>query len=222
MTMERMTRTFFTHLHSDHTIGYPDMIFTPAVTGREEPLRVWGPPGIRRMTEHILNAWSQDIETRLHGGEPSVAAAYEVVVEEFTEGLVYEDDNLRVSAFEVMHGTWQHAYGLRFDAADRSIVFSGDTTYCPNLIEHARGCDVLVHEVYSAAGLAARTPGWQAYHSSFHTSAPDVGRIASEIQPKLVLLYHALPFRRPEEELLDEVRTTYKGDVRLAADLDIY
>ena len=222
LRVKNLTRLFFTHLHSDHTIGYPDVIFTPAVTGREEPLQVWGPTGTKHMTDHILKAFSQDVETRLHGGEPAIPIAYEVKVTEFGEGEVYKDDNVRVIAFEVMHGTWQNAYGLRFETPDRVIVFSGDTTYCPNLIEHARGCDILVHEAYSASGLSDRAPEWKAYHSTFHTSGPDVGRIAAEINPKVVLLYHLLPFREPEEQVLQEVRTVYDGDVRLANDLDIF
>jgi len=222
ITIDKLTRLFFTHLHSDHTVGYPDVILTPAVTGREEQLQVSGPPGTQHMTDHILQAWSQDIETRLHGGEPAIAEAYQVIVNEYTAGLIYEDSNVRVIAFEVMHGTWKHAFGLRFETPDRVIVFSGDTTYCPNLNEHATGCDILVHEVYSAAGLAERKPEWQRYHSSFHTSAPDVGKIAAILQPKLVLLYHALPFRETEEGMLNEVRSNYDGDVRLANDLDVF
>lgn len=222
LTVDNITRLFFTHLHSDHTLGYPDVIFTPAVTGREEPLRVWGPPGTKHLTDHVLKGWIQDIDTRLHGGEPAIPEAYNVHVEEFSEGEMYKDNNVKVIAFEVMHGTWQHAYGFRFETPDRVIVFSGDTTYCPNLIEHARGCDILVHEVYSAAGLAERAPEWQRYHSTFHTSGPDVARIASYLRPKLLLLYHALPFRETEEGLLNEVRSTYDGDVRLANDLDVF
>lgn len=223
LTMEALTKAFFTHLHSDHTIGYPDLIFTPAVTGRKEALRVWGPPGTQRMTEHILDAWSQDIETRLHGGEPSVPRAYEVVVSEFTaEGEIYRDDNISVSAFAVTHGTWKNAHGLRFATPDRVIVFSGDTSFCPDLIANAKGCDILVHEVYSENGLSKRTPEWQAYHSSFHTSGPDVGRVATEVAPKLLLLNHILAFGRPEEEVLAEVRSTFSGDVLIAEDLGVY
>ena len=222
LTMDRLTHLFLTHLHSDHTIGLPDVVLTPAVTGRQGPLSLWGPAGTRRMTELVLEAWSQDVRTRLHGGEPSLAAAYGVEVAEFAAGPVYEDENARVSGFEVQHGSWENAFGLRFETPDRVIVFSGDTTYCPNLIEHARGSDVLVHEVYSSKGLAARTPEWQAYHSTFHTSSFEVGKIAKEVKPKLLILYHVLPFGRPEEEVAEEVRSVWDGDVRLAQDLEVY
>lgn len=220
--MEALTHAFITHLHSDHTIGLPDLIFTPAVTGRLKPLNIWGPPGTKQMVNHILSAWSEDIETRLSGGEPSVPEAYGVEVIEISEGPIHQDENVNVSAFAVQHGKWRHAFGMKFQTPDRTIVFSGDTTYCPNLIKHAKGCDILVHEVYSKKGLDERTPEWQAYHSRYHTSAPDVGRIAQEVKPRLLLLYHALPFKQAEGQLIEEVRCQFKGEVRAAQDLEVY
>jgi ribonuclease Z len=220
--MDQLTHVFFTHLHSDHTLGYPDLIFTPAVTGRTGPLNVCGPVGVRTMTNHILEAWSQDRDTRLHGGEPSVPEAYKVRVQEFEGGLFFEDDNVRVRAFAVEHGKWQNAFGLRFETEDRVIVFSGDTTYSDNLVKNAQGCDVLVHEAYSSAGLAQRTPEWQRYHSTYHTSGSDVGYVASQVKPKLLLLYHLLPFGQPEGTILEEVKEGYDGEVIEAVDLATY
>jgi len=221
LKMQGLTHLFITHLHSDHVLGYADLILTPAVTGREEALRVWGPRGTENMTNHILAAYTEDIGVRLHGGEPAIPGAYEVAVNEYKAGEIYKDHDVRVTAFEVTHGKWKHAYGLRFETKDRVIVFSGDTTYCENLIENARGCDVLVHEVCSTTGLAKRTPEWQAYHSSYHTPGPDVGRVASLVKPKLLLLYHMLPFGETEESVLEEVRSTYEGEIRIANDLDV-
>lgn len=222
MTMERLTHVFVTHLHSDHTIGYPDLILTPAVTGRTGALHVWGPPGIRKMTEHILAAWSEDIATRLNGGEPSIPAAYEVKVEEVAPGSVFQDENVSVSAMLVKHGQWRHAYAYRFDTPDRSIVFSGDTTCCEELVEFARGCDTLVHEAYSGFGLSLRTPEWQAYHSSYHTSGEDVGRLAAQVRPRLLLLNHLLPFGQPPGQIAREVRSIYDGEVIETEDLGAY
>ncbi len=213
---------FVTHLHTDHTIGYPDLIFTPAVTGRVHALQVWGPSGIRAMTNHLIKAYAQDREIRFHGGEPAVPGGYEVKVHEIKPGVVFKDANVTVTAFSVSHGDWKNAFGYRFETPDRTIVVSGDTTYCPNLIKHAEGCDVLIHEVYSAEGLKARTADWQAYHSSYHTSGYDVGRIAAVLKPKLVLLYHELPFGQPAGEILGEVRSRFDGAVEEAADLAVY
>jgi len=222
LTMDHLTRAFITHLHSDHTVGLPDLMLTPAVTGRTEPLDLWGPPGLRLMTENIQRAYNEDREIRFHGGEPVIPKGYEVHVHEILPGTIYRDQNVTVKAFAVMHGHWKHAYGYRFETADRVIVFSGDTTYCPNLIENAKGCDILVHEVYSEEGLRKRTPDWQKYHSTYHTSGPDVGRIAAQVQPKLLVLYHELPFGEPPGEILKEVQSTYSGRVKEAQDLAVY
>ncbi len=217
--MENLTHAFITHLHSDHTMGLPDLILTPAVTGRQLPLNLWGPHGTQRMVDHILEAWAEDVAIRLAGGEPSNPAAYEVRVNEFVEGPVFSDENVRVSAFAVSHGKWQKAFGFRFETADRVIVVSGDTTTNENLIAHAQGCNVLIHEAYSAKGLAARETEWQQYHSSYHTSGPELGRLANRVKPELLLLYHLLPFGESREQILEEVKSEYDGDVVIAEDL---
>ncbi|SPE43358.1 RNAse Z [Candidatus Sulfopaludibacter sp. SbA3] len=221
IAMEQITRAFLTHLHSDHTVGLPDLIFTPAVTGRKEPLEIYGPPGTRAMTAHVRKAWSQDRQIRLHGLEPSVAQAYVVHAHDSAPGEIYRDSTLHVIAIPVNHGSWKHAYGYRFEAPDKTIVLSGDTTYSPGLIAAAQGCDILVHEVYSEKGLQARTADWQRYHRAFHTSARDVGRVASQVHPKTLVLYHQLPMGQTAEEVLQEIRETYSGTTLYGKDLDV-
>ncbi|MCX6638787.1 MAG: MBL fold metallo-hydrolase [Acidobacteria bacterium] len=221
LKMEQLTRAFITHLHSDHTAGYPDLIFTPAVTGRREPFEVYGPPGLRNMTAHIMKAWKQDIDTRLRGLEPSVPQAYAVRAHEGKPGEVYKDTTLRVVAFPVNHGAWKHARGYRFEVKDKVVVISGDTTYSENLIAAAKGCDILVHEVYSQKGWEKRPPEWQRYHAAFHTSAPDLGRIAAKVRPGKLVLYHELPMGEPPDQILKEIRQHYGGAVVYGNDLDV-
>jgi ribonuclease BN (tRNA processing enzyme) len=219
--MDQLTRVFITHLHSDHTIGLPDLIFTPAVTGREQPLEIYGPPGLRAMTGHIMAAWSEDMQVRLHGLEPAVKDAYIVHVHEIKPGEIYRDARVRVSAFGVAHGSWKRAYGYRFDAGGKMIVISGDTTFSESLIAAAKGCDILVHEFYSQKGWEARTPEWQRYHAAFHISALDLGKLAARLQPKKLVLYHELPMGQPPEEVLGEIRQYFKGEVIYGKDLDV-
>jgi ribonuclease Z len=221
ITMEQLTRAFVTHLHSDHTVGLPDLTFTPAVTGRSEPLEIYGPPGLKAMTAHVMQAWKEDMQIRLHGLEPAVPGGYVVHTHEVRPGAVYRDGAMRVTAIAVPHGSWKFSYGYRFEAADKTIVISGDTTYSPALVAAAKGCDILVHEVYSAKGLAARTPDWQKYHKAFHTSGPDVGRVAAAVKAREVVLYHQLPMGQSEEEVLEEVRSVYSGKVNWGRDLDV-
>ena len=213
---------FITHLHSDHTIGYPDFILTPAVLNREGPARVFGPAGIQSMTDHILAAYSEDIDLRVHGLEHGDSMAYKVIAQTLSPGVIYRDDNVVVKAFKVHHGSWKEAYGFRFETPDKVIVVSGDCTFSEELIEQARGCDILIHEVYSEEGYAKRTPAWQAYHAQFHTSTSQLAAIANQVKPKLLVLTHQLIWSSTEEKLLEEIRSKYDGPVVSGHDLDVF
>jgi len=213
-----LKRAFVTHLHSDHTVGYPDLIFTPWVLGRNEPLKVYGPKGIRAMTEHILAAYQQDIDVRLHGLEQANPQGYQVDVHEVEPGVVYEDSNVTVEAFLVNHGSWSQAFGYKFRTSDRTIVISGDTAPSERVVEMCNGCDVLIHEVYSEAGLERQSR----YHSNFHTSAGELAKIAATAKPGLLILYHQLFRGSTEGELLAEIQKGYSGKIASAKDLEIY
>lgn len=222
LDMPNLSRLFVTHLHSDHTTGFADLILTPWVLEREDPLVVFGPPGTRSMAEHLLAAYADDIEMRIHGSQPQNPTGIEVDVHEVEPGEIYHDDNVKVTAFAVRHGSWSHAFGYRFDTADRSIVITGDTVATDAVVEACDGCDVLVHEVYAKAGLDRRTPDWQTYHRSSHTSGVELGEIAARARPKLLVLYHQLMWGATEAELLAEIRQSFDGPVVFADDLDVY
>jgi len=221
LEVQRLNRAFVTHLHSDHTAGYPDLILTPWVLGRREPLEVYGPAGLRAMTEHILAAYREDIHERLEGLEPANDQGYEVRVEEVGPGWAYEDGNVRVEVFEAKHGSWA-AYGYKFYTPDRVIAISGDTAPREGLAEVYRECDVVVHEVYSWVGLKDRAQEWREYHSSVHTSSRELAAIASEARPGLLILYHQLFHGVTEVDLLHEVEEGYEGRVVSGRDLEVY
>jgi ribonuclease BN (tRNA processing enzyme) len=213
---------FVTHLHSDHTIGYPDLITTPAIMGRKAPLEVYGPKGLKAMTSNILKAYSEDIDIRLHGLEQGDPQAYKVNVHEIEPGVIYKDANVTVKAFLVPHGSWPQAFGYRFETADRTIVFSGDPAPSQSVGDNCNGCDVLLHEVYSVAGVGKGTDPSKKYFASFHTSTYELAELAAKARPKLLILYHQMPLDSTYEVLLKEVQERYKGRVVSGNDLDVY
>ncbi len=218
---------FITHLHSDHTLGYPDLILTSWVMRRATPFSVYGPRGLRRMTRHLLAAFSEDIKIRTEGLEHEVPGGYRVNVKEIRAGVVYQRDGIRVTAIRVPHGNWKEAFAYRIDTPDRSIVISGDTRPSEALIKASMGVDVLVHEVYSAAHLAPEDrPGgedWPQYNREFHTSDVELGTIAARIKPKLLILTHIIRMGATDEELLAGVRKGgFTGRVVIGRDLDRY
>lgn len=224
LNVVNLKHAFATHLHSDHTLGLADLMFTPWILERDAPLNLYGPRGLRKMANHIVAAYADDLRVRTHGGEPAHKYDPRVVkVHEISRpGIVYRDDLVTVTAFAVNHGAWPQAFGFRFKSPDRTIVISGDTGPTSKIEDQCQRCDVLVHEVYSDTGFAKRTSDWQAYHSRYHTSARELGAIASRARPGLLVLYHQLLWSATEEELLKEVRAAYDGKVVSAHDLDVY
>jgi ribonuclease Z len=219
----KLTRLFLTHLHSDHTSGLPDIMFTPWVMGREHPLQVYGPEGTERMMSLLGDAYRADIEYRLYGAEPANDSGWRVEAHDVREGVVYRDSLVTVEAFEVPHGTWPSAFAYRFVTADRVIVVSGDTRPSERLVEIARGADILLHEVYYAQGLEERSRAeWRDYHRAHHTSTLELGAIASRAKPTLLVLYHILYWGATDEDLLREIRTAYDGPVEVGHDLGVY
>lgn len=227
---------FCTHLHTDHTAGYSDLIFTPWVLERDVPLKVFGPKGIRSMTEHIEQAYAVDIDFRINGFEKANPNGYKVDVTEIQPGVVYRDEMVTVTALPVSHGTLE-SYAYLFETPDRKILISGDTCPLPVIAENGKGCDILLHEVEYTGGLSQRTPQWQKYHRAVHTLSTDLAEIAKIAQPKLLVTYHRIyhldvfapgqdtraEVKRREALILQEIRDAgYTGEVVNGHDLDIY
>lgn len=220
-----LTRLFITHLHSDHTLGYPDVMLTPWVVGRLHPLEVYGPLGTAAMTDRLKEAYAADIKIRSYGAEGLARRPLDVRVHEISQpGEVYQDANITVRALNVRHGSWPQAFGYAIDTAGRSIVISGDTAPTEEITKACRECDVLVHEVYSDDRFKiVFGPERGSYHSSFHTSTTQLAEIAAKSKPKLLVLYHQLYFGpRDEVDLEKEIRRTYSGNVVNGRDLSLY
>lgn len=218
----RFDRLFITHLHSDHTLGLADVILSPWIQGRVAPFNVYGPPGTQRLVTGILDGNAEDIAERLGGSGGPPSNGWKVIVHDVAEGEVFRDSRITVTAFAVPHADWKYAFGYRIQTPDRTIVLSGDARPNDIIARQCNGCDVLIHEVYSDAGFATIPAIRQKYHAHAHTSATQLGDIATRAKPKLLILYHQLFFGSSDEKLLSEVRSHFSGHVVSAKDLDVY
>ena len=227
LPIDGVTAAFISHLHSDHTLGLPDLMLTSWVMGRSTPMSLHGPPGLRRMTDHLVAAWGEDTVVRVKGLERGRPGGYRVDARETTGGVVYDSADVTVTAIRVPHGEWEHAFAYRVDAGGRSIVISGDTRPSEALERAASGVDVLIHEVYPETRIATENrPGgelWPRYLREVHTSDRELGKLAASAKPGLLLLTHVLFMGAGEQEVLEGVRRGgFTGRVVIAKDLTRY
>jgi len=214
---------FLSHLHSDHTLDYSELAAT-VWWRRDNQLHAYGPKGLQDMTDSYYDMQKTDISLRINGNQPvNDVNMYKVAVTEIPkDGIIFDEDDVTVEAFSVTHGDINPAYGYKITTPDKTIVFSGDTTYNENLIKKAKGTDILIHEVISEAGWRALDKDWQHYHHSSHTLTSELAKVANETKPDLLVLTHVLHYGAPIETAYDEVSALYDGKVVLANDLDEY
>jgi ribonuclease BN (tRNA processing enzyme) len=220
-----VTAAFLTHLHSDHTLGLPDLILTSWVMGRHAPLHLFGPPGTSAMVSNILAAWAVDIDVRTKGLEQEDPAGYRVAVTEIEGGVAYDSAGVRITAIPVAHGSLAHAFGFRVVTPDRTIVISGDTRPTEAIVQAAIGADLLIHEVYASSRLRPEDrPGgeaWPAYMRSFHTSDRELGALAARARPGLLVLIHVIRMGASDTDIIAAVRAGgFTGPVVIGHDLD--
>ena len=217
----RITLLFLTHLHSDHTLDYAEFVLGSWAMGRSE-LAVYGPPGTERFHQLLLlEPYADDIAYRVAIGR-SPAGVLDVAVHEcpLAPGVVYDDGRLRVQATPVVHSA--PTLALRFDSGGTSVVISGDTAYCPDLVKLARGADVLVHDACPAPALALQpNPVWGhlAERLRHHHATPaEAARVAREAGVRTLVLTHVLR-GVDEDAALQEARREFGGTVILGRDL---
>jgi ribonuclease Z len=209
-------KLFITHLHSDHTVGIPDLWLTGFLRipygGRTGAFRVWGPAGTTAMMVAMRKAYDADIQIR----RPTQGV--DIDAKDITEGAVYQASGVQVTAFKVNHGDID-AYGYRIDYKGHSVVLSGDTRPSDNLVAHARGADVVVHEV---GMFAPGADDGRQMVALLHSTPEQAGEEFSKIRPKLAVYSHYSLFGTPEptmEQLIAQTRTTYQGPLEIGEDL---
>ncbi len=215
-----LTRLFVTHLHADHTVGLPDLLYTPWIHERKTSLQAFGPRGLADMARHIELAYSENIREHL-SAHPSSREGYKIAVREVAEGCVYQDERVTVQALAADHGELA-ALSYKFETPQGRVVISGDTKPVAGFAAWARGCDLLLHEVYSARQFAFRPPAWQTYHARTHTSSDELAALATIVRPKRLVLVHQLFWGQSPAQLVAEVQRAYAGEVISASDLDVY
>ena len=225
----KLTALFLTHLHSDHIVGIPDLWLTGWIYGRAVPLRVWGPAGTREMMSNLEKAFQFDIHLRRDVDEKLPPQGVAVVAIDITEGVVYEHNRVKVTAFLVDHRPVKPAFGYRVDYAGHSVVLSGDTRLSENLIRSAQGTDLLIHEVIDpdsirpariAAGLTEQQIQRIIAH---HTSPEQAGEVFARVKPKLAAYSHIVS--SPDlkmSDLIAATRKTYSGPLEVGEDLMVF
>ncbi len=216
--LDQPVPVFLSHLHSDHTVGLPELLLTPwGVRRREAPLQIFGPPGTRNLVDHIERAFAVDMNARRawHPLGPTSVAT------DVVPGVVWDRDGARITAFEVPHGNMggAPAYGYRLEAAGRVVVFQGDSAPNDELRRQAMGVDALVHGVYHADLLNRDSPNRQMQVA--HTSTAELAALATATRPRRLVLYHLLAFGRPYRTLLEDIQARYDGTVLMPDDLDV-
>ncbi|MBP7775617.1 MAG: MBL fold metallo-hydrolase [Acidobacteria bacterium] len=222
-TLTTVDAVFLTHLHSDHVVGLPDVWLTSWVFGRAKALEVVGPPGTAEMSGHLEQAFKWDVEMRSKD-EGFPLEGVRLAARNVEPGVVFERDGLKVTAFAVNHGgVIDPAYGYRVDYQGRSVAFSGDTRFFEPLVDHARGVDVLVHEVISPE-VELRRAQVQGDHAierviSHHASPEQVGTIFTRVKPRLGVYSHIVPSPTTADDLIGPTRKTYGGPLAVGYDL---
>ena len=221
ISFAEVSALFLTHLHSDHTVGIPDLWLTGWIMGRATPLRVWGPVGTKQMMTDLEKAYAFDIHTRRDVDEKLPATGVTVVARDIFEGIVYDEHAIKVTAFTVDHGPVKPAFGYRVDYRGHSVVLSGDTRFSENLVRFAQGTDVLVHEVLDLDAYRAAdkifSPEQIQKVIAHHTTAEEAGDVFSRVKPKLAVYSHIVPPNAPN--LVRDTRKTYSGPLEVGEDL---
>lgn len=214
-----ITKVFLTHLHSDHISGLPDLFTSTWIFDRAVPLEVYGPEGTAATMKGLEQFFAPDIRIRRDMTEKNAAAGARIATHTVAPGVVYEDADVKITAFAVDHAPVKPAFGYRFDSHGRTVVISGDCRPTPELVRQSRGADILVHEVYLPEFFDRHDdPEVAARLKRYHTSADEVGEIARDAKPKLLVLTHVIP-TDGEAEILKRASKHFSGKIVVGKDL---
>jgi len=217
--LSKVEHVFLTHLHSDHISGLSDLWLTSWIWQRPSKLKLTGPIGTQALAKHLTLAHKTDKQYRTAHTSLN-KNTFDIDAHDISaEGVVYDQDGVKVTAFLVNHSPVEPAYGYRIDSGEQSLVISGDTTYSENLILFSKNVDLLIHEIAATdAGLLTQNPRLRKI-MSYHTTPDQAAKILQTIQPKSTVFTHVLLFGVDTKTVIESVETNFNGDVRIGQDL---
>lgn len=219
---QQVDGVFFTHLHSDHVVGFPDVWLTGWLVGpgRNRALEVWGPPGTEKMTGYLVQAFEFDIKFRISDDKARPEGAT-VNAHDINPGLAYDQGGVKITAIKVDHAPVEPAYGYRIDYNGRSVVLSGDTKTSETLIDAAQRVDVLIHEVVSPETFvrAGVNPERAKSVIAHHVTPEQAGEVFARTKPKLAVYSHMVQPTATSDDLIPGTRKTYDGPLEVGEDL---
>jgi ribonuclease BN (tRNA processing enzyme) len=223
--LKKLKAVFITHHHDDHDLDYGNLLHLARMCGLREKVQTYGPYPLKKIWESFLEANDYSFNCYRQLGMLDLKPLIEVQ-EISRDGIVMEDENVKVTGVNVDHPPIP-AFGFRFDTKERSITISGDTAFCPELVELAKGSDVLVHEVLYKPALiemGQRLPQYKGLVSwllKAHTIVEDAGKVAQEAGVKTLVLTHFVPGDNPkitDEMWAEGARKYFKGEVIVGKD----
>ena len=207
--MDKLRGILITHFHSDHISDIGDFNLNSWVAGRPEPLQIIGPTGVERIVDGFNMAYELDRGYRVahHGAELLNPELGTLQSKTIAEGVIVDQDGLRITAFEVSHPPIEPAFGYRLDYGGRSVVISGDSLVTDKIVEISNGADVVLHDAMSlqlvrgAAGMARTTGNTRLATvmqdiQDYHATTEDLNRLSSEAEIGQLALYHLVPAPR--------------------------
>jgi ribonuclease Z len=212
-----------THLHSDHTTDFNDLVTTRwAMSPGEDPLPVVGPPGTRDYVDRVLAMLRDDIGyRRAHHADLDWEPG--VVVTEAHDGPVLEEAGVTVTAAPSDHRPVAPTTAYRIEHAGAAVVIAGDTVPCAGLDRLCAGADIYVQTVINAELVSAiPSPRLQDIHD-YHSNLAQAGRTAARAGVRTLVLTHPVPapFPGTEDQWIAAAAEHFDGEIVLAADLDV-
>ena len=211
---------FFTHLHSDHILGFADILMTGWVYHRKSPLNIFGPRGTKNFVDSTLQSYEEDISVRSSAPENLDKKNLQSYITIIEDGYIFEKNGLNIEAFSVKHEPFTHAFGFKIYNEKYCMVISGDTTYSDNLIKKAKNCDLLIHEIAHASEHTLNNFPKAKGILSYHTDIKQLSKIVKDVNPRLTILNHVLSLDgSSDDEILKNLKKYTNHDVLIAKDL---